>query len=315
MIHTIQVPIKYNLKSFNFYLIKQANSLTLIDAGVTMDACWEHLQATLSANGLKVEDITEIIITHNHEDHVGLINRIQEIKSVPIYAHEEAVIRLNRDKDYFNMRLTFFEQLYREMDCGEAGTTYIKKLADTIKKRENDRIIGTIIPIKDNDIISGLRVIETPGHSPDHIVLLEESQKILFSGDHLVGHISSNAIIEPDTEGKRIQTVSHYVNSLNKCLSLDMDKAYAGHGDVIPDPKTLLEHRIKRIYEKSDLVLQYIQDGFVTGSSIAKQMYKKKYESEFSLVMSEIIGHLDFLEGRNKIAKEWKNHYWQYYVI
>lgn len=314
-LHPIIVPTKYSLKSFNFYLLEQPNSLTLIDAGIDTDECWEYLNGKLAENGFGVQDLTRIILTHNHEDHVGIVNRITAIKDVPIYAHADSIYRLKRDPDYFLVRKEFFKQLYQEMGCGEFGERQIKRLSKIMKEKENCIIQGDIVPIMEPDIISGLQVIETPGHSPDHVVLLDTQRKWLFSGDHLVKHISSNAIVEPDREGNRIFTLQQYVHSLQKCLELDMMTVYPGHGQIIENPKELLKYRLERIQQKSIKIMSLISEGNQTASEIAQTFYKEKYHSEFSLVMSEIIGHLDYLELNNKVEKIQKNGVWQYSII
>lgn len=314
-IHPISLPAKWGLKSFNFYLVQQANSLMLIDAGIDTDSCWELLNETLAKNGFSLQDLTHILLTHNHEDHVGLVNRIIERKDVPVYAHEESIHRLKRDPDFFALRIQFFQQLYKEMGCGEVGERQIEKLKKAMEKGIQNRIQANIISIKESDVISGLQVIETPGHSSDHVVFLDPTNKLLFSGDHLVSHISSNAIIEPNRNGKRMTTVSDYLQSLEKCLNYDFDIVYSGHGDVIEQPKKLIEYRINRIHKKSNKFLSLIKEGETTASQLAQFYYKDKYLSEFSLVMSEIIGHLDFLELGNKVKKEKRDGVWYYFCF
>ena len=117
----ILVPVNNKLKSVNFFLVKQENSLTLIDAGFNTDDCWLHLQMTLKMNGYSLRDITEILLTHHHVDHIGLINRIIAEHPIPVYIHPYAIPKLKGDPDFIKMRLDFFKNLYQEMDCGEMG--------------------------------------------------------------------------------------------------------------------------------------------------------------------------------------------------
>ncbi|MBD3108344.1 MBL fold metallo-hydrolase [Bacillus sp. AGMB 02131] len=311
-VHPIVVPTKFSLKSFNFYLVEQADSLTLIDGGIPTDECWEYLENVLAKNDLHVSDITQVLLTHNHEDHVGIINRITDIKDVPVYAHADSIYRLKRDKDYFALRIDFFKQLYEEMDCGDFGTRQIEKITKLMSRNEKNTVRSDIIPIAENDIISGLKVFETPGHSPDHIVFFDEQKKELFGGDHLVSHISSNAIVEPDRDGRRIQTLSQYVQSLQKCSNFEINLVYPGHGELIRNSRELFNYRLERIHLKSDQVLTFIKEGYNTGKELAQVFYKEKYKSEFALVMSEIVGHLDYLESNHKVEKVKKKGVWHY---
>ena len=46
-VYPVMVPTSNKLASINFFLVKQDNSLTLIDAGLNNDECWNALQMTL----------------------------------------------------------------------------------------------------------------------------------------------------------------------------------------------------------------------------------------------------------------------------
>src|SRR4051794_3900079 len=98
------VPASNELKSFNFFLVKHENSLTLIDAGLNTDNCWNSLQMTLKDNDYTLTDITGILLTHHHTDHIGLVNRLVSTHSIPVYAHPNAILILNRDSEYMKMR-------------------------------------------------------------------------------------------------------------------------------------------------------------------------------------------------------------------
>lgn len=307
-IHPIVVPTnKFNLQSLNYYLVEEQDSLTLMDAGIDSDECWDHFIHALSDKGYTLNDLTRIILTHSHEDHTGIINRILSKRKLPIYAHVDAIPQLKRDKDFLLSRIEFFKQLYSEMNCGDSGVLQIEKMNNSLQNNAKKCIDADIIPITETDSIAGLQVIETPGHSPDHLVFFDREKKWLYSGDHLVNHISSNAIVEPNYDGNRRHTLIEYIESLQKCLKLDIDVVFSGHGPAITNPKELINLRLTRIQQKSNDILQLIKSGLSTGNQIAQAFYKDKYYSEFYLVMSEIIGHLDLLESTNKIQKEMKN--------
>jgi glyoxylase-like metal-dependent hydrolase (beta-lactamase superfamily II) len=314
-VYPIVVPTKYSLRTFNFYLLQEGDSLSLIDAGINSEECWESFMQTMAENRFTLDDLTRIIITHNHEDHVGLINRISSIKEIPLYAHKESIHRLKRDPEFFSLRIQFFNQLYQEMGCGAAGEKQVQKLKEAARNNEKNKIRANILPLTDSDMIAGLQVIETPGHSPDHLVFFDAQRKWLFAGDHLISHISSNALIEPDRNGRRILTLLQYIDSLKKCATLDIETLYPGHGELVYNHRELITTRLHRIDQKAEKILHLIQNGISTASQLALTYYKDKYQSQFALVMSEIIGHLDYLEILHKIEKEIKNGVWHYYAV
>lgn len=301
-IHPVIAPSALALKSINFYLVEQNESLTLVDAGMNDDVCWDALQHTLEENSLKLEDITEILLTHHHGDHVGLVNRITELHPIPVYAHSKSIPRLKRDPDFLSMRIEFYKRLYVQMGCGELGDKQVAYLFNAVNNNKDQKINSEIIEIKESQLLN-LEVIHFPGHAPDQIAFLDKSENRLLAGDLLIEHISSNALVEPDENGERIRTLVEHIESLKRCFALGVDILYPGHGNIIHQAGPLIEKRLHNIETKSKKILALIEAGITTGNELAKTYYKEKYLKEFPLVMSEIIGHLDYLEYQGKIDK------------
>ncbi len=309
----IFVPIQSGLKSINFYLLKQDRSLTLIDAGVNNEDCWNSLLSTLYRNGYCLEDMTEVILTHHHNDHIGLVNKIVEKHQIPIYASPHSIPRLKRDQAFLKMRVDFFTQLYQEMGCGETGQTQVAFLRKAIQKNKDQALQTNIIELTTNQFLN-FNVMKTPGHAPDQLAFHDTANTWLFAGDLLIEHISSNALVEPDLNGERIHSLIQHKNSLEDCLSLHADLVFSGHGRLIKNPNPLFIKRLDRIEEKSQRLLQLIQSGNHTASELAQTLYKKLYYQQFSLVMSEVIGQLDYLEAQGKINKDFIGSIWHYSI-
>ncbi|KAB2330484.1 MBL fold metallo-hydrolase [Cytobacillus depressus] len=301
------------LKSINFFLFKKEDSLTLIDAGFDTEECWEALQNTLGKNNLTLKDLTQIILTHHHIDHVGLVNRIISEHPIPVYAHSASIPRLKRDDDFLNMRVEFFSNLYNEMDCGEAGVRQVDYLKQALQKNRSNKIECDLKEITDNRWMN-FDVIHIPGHAPDQIALYARDCGWLFAGDLLLEHISSNALVEPDQFGHRMFTLNDHIHSLKRCLALQSKLVFPGHGNLIEEPHQLINKRLEGIERKSNKIASLIESGISTGNDLAQTYYKDIYKQQFSLVMSEIIGQLDYLEGKGRIKKELVNGVWGYSI-
>ncbi|VEF49052.1 beta-lactamase [Bacillus freudenreichii] len=307
----IIVPVKSSLKSINFYLLKKGQSLILVDVGLNNDECWNALNDTLHKNGFGIEDITHIILTHHHVDHVGLVNRVVDVKQVPVYAHPLSFPRLKRDYEFIQMRIEFFDRLYKEMGCGEAGMKQVEHLKRAAEANQSQRIECELLELTPG-LFKNLEVIEIHGHAPDQIALYDPEEKVFFSGDLLISHISSNALVEPDENGNRIQSLSVHLNSMKKCMSFPIDTVFPGHGELIKNPNELIKKRIAGVERKAEKFLSLIEAGYKTASAVAQAYYKDTYERQFSLVLSEVIGHLDYLEERNRVGKRVINGVFEY---
>jgi len=309
----IIVPVASSLKSINFYLVKGNDSLVLIDAGLNNTVCWNTLNDTLHNNGFDLSDLSHILLTHHHNDHVGLVNPIISKHSIPVYAHPLSFPRLRRCDKFIQMRIDFFDQLYQEMGCGKAGTKQVEHLrkaanSNLAQRLECDLFNIFELPLKDFDIV------EIPGHAPDQVAFFNRKKRQLLSGDLLINHISSNALVEPNSDGKRTHSLAIHVESLRKCFELPADTVYPGHGELIKNHRKLIQKRLEGVERKAEKFLALIQSGRRTASEVAETYYKDIYKKQFSLVMSEVIGHLDLLEEQGKVEKTIKNGIWEYKI-
>ncbi len=309
----IIVPDKSSLRTVNFFLVRQEHSLSLIDAGLNNEECWMALLESLNRNGFTLSDLTEIILTHHHIDHIGLVNKITSKYPIPVYAHSDSIPRLKRDKNFLGMRVEFFAQLYKEMGCNENGDRHVAYLKKAIGQNKQSAIQADISGIVEEQLLN-FNIIEVPGHAPDQIAFYDKRNSWLFAGDLLIEHISSNALVEPDLFGRKIPSLSQQIDSLKKCLALDVDLVLPGHGALIERPKLLISKRLERIEAKINRLIQLIESGISTGNDLALSYYKNTYYEQFSLVMSEIIGHLDYLEVQGRIKKNFTNGIWHYFV-
>lgn len=107
-IYPIIVPTSYgNVGTINSYILNDGDSLSLIDAGINTNKYKDALTMTLSENGYQINDLSRILLTHHHEDHVGLVNWILQRNDIPVYAHHEAIPRLMVEQEFLVMRKKF----------------------------------------------------------------------------------------------------------------------------------------------------------------------------------------------------------------
>ncbi|MBT2730288.1 MBL fold metallo-hydrolase [Bacillus sp. ISL-75] len=268
--------------------------------------------ASLREHDYTLSDIRGILLTHHHTDHIGLLNRIASKHSIPVYAHPYAIKVLKRDTEYIKMRVDFFRKLYEEMGCGEIGEKQAANLHHPIILHEDKKIHFEIQEITNNQLF-GFDILGIPGHVPDQVAFYQKECKWLFAGDLLIEHMTSNAFIEPNYDGTRIKSLVQQKQSLEKCLSLNVELVFSGHGMIIDNPVDLINERLKEIDEKANQYQNMIISGISTASEIAQFRYKEKYEKQFFNVMSEIIGYLDYLEIQGKINKEMEKGIWHYF--
>ena len=82
----IELPTQF-MGTVNCFLFKDPEPV-LIDCGDKTKGAWEKLVASLKAEGLRLQDIKKVIITHAHVDHMGMSKRIVEASGAKIWVSE-----------------------------------------------------------------------------------------------------------------------------------------------------------------------------------------------------------------------------------
>lgn len=314
-IYPVIVDTKSYLKSYNFYIVQDKDNTFLIDAGIDTDKCWNLLNNELSHLGLSIKDLDFIVLTHHHIDHIGLINRIRSEIDIRVYAHPKAFPHLERDNHFLTMRIDFFKRLYKEMGCEDRGRKRINEMKDALEKNKHQAINGSFLPLMSKQAVGSFQVIDVPGHASDHIAFYEATTGQIVLGDNLFSHMNSNALIEPDENGKIIHSVIQYEQTLNKLNDLFLTTAFPGHGKIIDNPKQLIENRLQHMLNKSERIKKTIINNKLTPAQIARHLYGDLYEKLFYFVMSEVIGHLYRLKSLGEVTYDIKDNVRYYYVL
>jgi glyoxylase-like metal-dependent hydrolase (beta-lactamase superfamily II) len=158
----MRIPTSRNSRD-NAFLVEGTDGLTLVDVGWAGAA--DIVLGALNALGRTTSDIKHIVVTHAHPDHVRGLAKIRRHCKARVLIHSADVAWL---------------QLGRVPGGGRqswVGTALDKVPVMHWESIDPD---GTL---EDGDIIGGLRVIHTPGHTPGHIALLHEPTKTLLTGD------------------------------------------------------------------------------------------------------------------------------------
>jgi glyoxylase-like metal-dependent hydrolase (beta-lactamase superfamily II) len=174
----------------NIYIIGD----TVIDSGTGFN--FTRLHTLLKMLGKSLESFSQVINTHSHFDHIGGNGYFTEAK---IAAHEEDA-KVIENADEKGSYAEFFE-----------GHLHPRKVETKLK---------------DGDVIEGLKVIHTPGHTPGSICLLDEKKGILFSGDT----IFSDGVGRTDMPGGDEEALS---KSIELVSGLKYSKILPGHGEPI----------------------------------------------------------------------------------
>lgn len=167
-IHALKIPFQItdpsgrSLPRFVYVYMIYGREITLIDSGVASSAgiIPEYLRNT----GRNPEEISLMILTHGHPDHIGAAKAIKEISGCSVAAHgADRVWIENPDQQLKDRPVPGFYSLVK-------GSVRVDRILNE----------GDVLYLEPE---MHLDVLHTPGHSPGSISLWMQEEGVLFSGD------------------------------------------------------------------------------------------------------------------------------------
>ncbi|MGA1793375.1 MAG: MBL fold metallo-hydrolase [Thermoplasmatota archaeon] len=302
-IFRIELPLPRNpLRSINSYVIAGEDRNLIVDTGMNRPECREVMDRELSSLDLDLSG-TDVFVTHLHADHLGLAPHISQGKT-RVYMGGPDIADIN-ETEYWSRMLSFaLMNGFPAVDPQEA-----------IRKHPGFKYgpLGSmkLVPARNGDTIEvgkrKFRIVHTPGHTHGHNCLFEEREKLLLSGDHILGDITPNISHWVEEE----DPLSDYIASLDATKQLDIDLVLPGHRSMIMDPKKRMDELIDHHLERAREVVEILGSGTMDAFSIASGMtWDMSYENfdDFPIMqkwfaLGEAIAHIRFLETRGMVQK------------
>lgn len=105
-VYCIEIPTPFHVGSVNVYVLKEEH-VTLVDVGPLTEEAWETLQEGLASIGIRMEEIKQIILTHHHVDHCGLLERVRRVSGACTLAHPLARPYVQLPRDLWRTMMNF----------------------------------------------------------------------------------------------------------------------------------------------------------------------------------------------------------------
>lgn len=306
-IFNIQVDLPQNpLRFLNVYVIVTPEQNLLIDTGFNRQECSSALWAGIRELGLDLKR-TSVFLTHLHSDHTGLAWDFVE-RGCPIYMGRIDYQYLDEMKNGKN--LFAIEELFRQegfpqeelalQDEGNQGRKYgVKRMFPA--NLVDDGTILTLGKIK-------IQCIQTPGHTPGHMVLYLSNEQLLFSGDHILFDITPNIAVWNEVP----HSLEDYLASLDKIRALPVQATFPAHrhgeSDVYQRINMLQKHHKERLVEIHHAVetnpgaSAYQIAGMITWSARGLGWEQFPPHQKW-FAMGETLAHLQYLCAHGQVIR------------
>ncbi len=309
MENVIRIPIPLrHIGSVNAWLLR-GDPVTLIDTGPREDEALGALEAGLAREGLRVEDIELVLVTHHHLDHSGLAATVARRSGARIGAYERAAA-YGRDYDErTDADRRFSLALMRHHGVPDQVIADNEDFWDFIR-RTSEAYDADVVLADGASVRAGgrdLRVVARPGHSTTDALFVDERDAIAFVGDHLLAGISSNTevypVLEPD--GTRPRARVEYLESLRRTAAMPLARLLTGHGDEVTAHVDLVRRRLEDHERRCGRIVEALRAGHASAFEIATHLWPDEIVAgQPLLVVWEVLGHLDLLLDAGRVEED-----------
>jgi glyoxylase-like metal-dependent hydrolase (beta-lactamase superfamily II) len=305
-IHRIALPTPFAVGEVNVYLIED-EPLTLVDSGPNSGSSLDVLERELGALGHAIEDLGRIVVTHQHIDHIGLVQILANRSGAEVVALDRLVPFLEGYAEEAAAEDDFATATMLRHGISDEVARALASVSLAFRAWGAGASVSRAVTNGESLEFAGrsLEVLFRPGHSATDTVFLDRDRQLLIGGDHLLGAISSNPLISRPTDGgERRRALIEYIESLKLTRDLDLDIVLPGHGDAITDHRDLIDHRLKLHARRADKIHTLIAERPRSAHEIAQALWGNIAVTQAFLTLSEVLGHTDILLSERRVVEQ-----------
>ena len=303
---TIPLPTGFAVGPMNSYLIED-DPLTLIDAGPNTGTALDALERGLQARGHRLEDLERIVLTHQHMDHIGLIQLVADRAGAEVLGFAPLQPLLREYEAFMEADVEFSTDLMIRHGVPEDVRKGLRRLSRVI------RVFGGPVDIArglvDGDTLDfahrSFAIHHRPGHSPSDLIFHDTNAGLLIAGDHLIRRISSNPVASLPLGGStgRRRALVDYLASMQATREMDVAWVLAGHGEPFADHRALVDERIAGHRRRAEKLACLIAEQPRSAHELAVELWGRVATTQVFLTLSEVLGHTDVLEDEGRIRE------------
>lgn len=313
-VHRIPLPLPNDgLRAVNVYVLplgaEPADGCVLIDSGWALEEGRRQLEDSLGLLGYGLDDVKRFLVTHMHRDHYTLGIELQRLYGAKVGLGLGEQPNIERTMTANDAALVRLLPTWGAPHLGEIWATSIHVEERALALASYD--------YPDEWIPDGARLdagkrtltaIETPGHTRGHLVFLDSDASVMFTGDHVLPHITPSIGLEP---ARQESPLTNYLASLRLLLTHSDAVMLPAHGtpggSVHARVHELLTHHDVRLAQTATAV----RAGAGTPYDAARAIGWTRRETPFDdlnlynqiLAVGETWAHLVVLAERGQVVQ------------
>jgi glyoxylase-like metal-dependent hydrolase (beta-lactamase superfamily II) len=297
------------------YAIEDDNRIVLVDSGWHLPDSWDALRGGLREIGSEIGDISRVLVTHIHHDHFGQAPRIRQESGATILLGEGERVSFETvlDPDERGRSRAHAVSMLRSHGASALAVEWSAALA------QGDAPAPGFAVWEPPDVYAAdaatvelgsrsLRVVQTRGHTRGHVSLLDEVHGVLFTGDHVLPHITPSIGVEPFNDGGAL---AEYIMSLSKVWGLPVTRVLPAHGPEFDDLSgrvdALLDHHATRLAACIEAVRTTARSAATVATILPWTRRERRFDEldlfNRYLAVNESIAHLELLRTQGTISR------------
>ena len=264
-VHRIPLPLPNDgLRAVNVYVLpagpEPADGCVLIDSGWALAEGRAQLEDSLGAIGYGLEDVKRFLVTHMHRDHYTLGVELQRLFGAKVALGVGEQPNLERILGASDGALL---RLLPAWGAPELGAAWAEFIHPEERAMALEAYAAPDEWIADGQVLDAgrrmLTAIETPGHTRGHVVYLDAEAEVMFTGDHVLPHITPSIGLEP---ARQDSPLTNYLASLRLLLTHADALMLPAHGR----PGGSVHARVRELLTHHDVRLEQTAAAVVGGA-------------------------------------------------
>ncbi len=291
----------------NCAYILDRDGLAVVDPGISEPVVRDKLGTSLDDRGYSFADVEDVLVTHFHQDHVGLAGEIQAAGGASVYVHrEDAPIVRGDDAAIDAMRDRQLERF------DEWGMPERKQEAIPMSDEEDDaeRLTPTLDDVTEvehsESIRAGgfdLRVVHTPGHAAGHCCyeFAGDDGRHAFSGDAVLPVYTPNV---GGSDTRLDNPLSAYLESLQRLNDRGYERFWPGHRTPIHEPGDRIAEIVDHHRERCERIISFLSDhGPADAWTVSADLFGSLDGIHIIHGPGEAFAHLEYLRDEGVLTR------------
>lgn len=275
----------------NVYVVAQGDSAILIDSGFGDPASLRQRAKALEE--LSPKRFSHILLTHTHIDHCGGAHtfRTRFGAQVGMHALEQEKVRAYGKE----LRSETTNAAAADLDAEPMPKGRVRRR--TLLAAAAESTPDVLLQDGDRIHVGGLtlEVVHTPGHTHGHLCFYLREERLLFSGDTILG--AGTVAVSPPPGGD----MGAYLRSLERLQELAIERACPGHGPVLDDPRAKAAELIAHRQMREAQILGFVRDGISRLPALRQAVYPDLDRRLHFFARGQLRSHLAKLAIEDKV--------------